>query len=100
VEIHDEIRRSSNGTRWEASYDRLPAETRARLAKTTVDILVRRAARRLDFDSVRRLLELAGDFDVGATPLRLQAAELLQRLAAWQRSAPRRSPPVPHDRSG
>jgi hypothetical protein len=67
---------------WLMFVRRLDPGRRAALTPFLLDVAIRRAARRLELGKVERALRLGVDESVPATPLRLQAAELLQRLAA------------------
>ena len=67
---------------WLMFIRRLDRGQRAALTPFLLDVAIRRAARRLELGEVERALHLGVEQRVPATPLRLQAAELLQRLAA------------------
>src|SRR5207247_1255775 len=66
---------------WLPAAQALTPRARAPLAGFLLDIALRRAARALDLAKVRDLLIAGVEARVPPTPLRLQAAELLSRLA-------------------
>ncbi len=75
---------------------RLDPGRRAALTPFLLDVAFRRAARRLELGQVERALRRGVEPSVPATPLRLQAAELLQRLAAASAELAVQAPaPVP-----
>jgi hypothetical protein len=81
---------------WLMFIRRLDSGERAALTPLLLDVAIRRAARRLELGHVERALRRGVEQSVPATPLRLQAAELLQRLAAASAELAVQAPaPVP-----
>lgn len=71
----------SHTAEWERDLEGLSAEERAALAPFLADVAVRRAVRRSDFEAARRAIARAVRHRVGPTPLVVQGARLLRRLA-------------------
>jgi hypothetical protein len=68
-------------TRWRRTFERLTPSERGSLSSFLLDVALLDSARRNDFGSVARLLELAVGDGIADTPLCSQSAELLQRVA-------------------
>jgi Domain of unknown function (DUF6895) len=68
-------------TPWRRTFERLTPSERGSLSSFLLDVALLDSARRNDFGSVARLLELAVRDSIADTPLCSQSAELLQRIA-------------------
>jgi len=82
---------------WVAVAQALTPRARAPLTSLLLDMALRRAARALDLAKVRALLIDGLEARVPPTPLRLQAAELLARLAEAAPAQPPAEPPDEDD---
>ena len=82
---------------WVAAAQALTPRARAPLTSLLLDMALRRAARALDLAKVRALLIDGLEARALPTPLRLQAAELLARLAETAPAQPPVEPPDEDD---
>jgi hypothetical protein len=70
---------------WRDDFNQLAATETDALAGFLLDIALRRRVAIRDFGGIHDLLRLAYDLDLADTPAASQAAELLQRLAAYSK---------------
>ena len=76
-----ELGRDDHRTEWEGDLELLPLDQCRSLAPLLLDVAVRRAVRRLDLEAVRRTLAAGLQGRIPSTPVAVQAARLLKRLA-------------------
>ena len=70
-------------THWRDHFRRLNEPERDVLAGFLLSVALRRSARKRDFGSLRDHLQLADQLDLADSPVAIQAAELLKRLAVY-----------------
>ena len=75
------LRGDAHAAEWEGDLELLPADERAALTSFLVDVAVRRAVRRFDFEAARQAVAIGVRHRVAPSPLVAQAARLLRRLA-------------------
>ncbi len=76
-----EMAKDRRSRQWHHDYEVLTLDDRCPLAPFLLDVILRRAARRLDFAGLHRLLSVAFSCGEARSPAALQAARLLSRAA-------------------
>lgn len=78
--LNRQLPRGTGSPQWERHLAELPEDRRGPLAPLLLDVVVGRAVRRLEFGTVREVLETLVREGAPSTPLTVQAARLLSRL--------------------
>lgn len=66
---------------WQAEFSRLKDEEQHVLTPFILDLAIMQKCRRHDYEAMREILSLARDYNIAPSPMCLQAAELLERIA-------------------
>jgi hypothetical protein len=68
---------------WQPIFAALPESERLTLARLLLDMALAQKFRRRDYDAANQVLKIAADCGMAQSPLSVQAAEMLDRLAAF-----------------
>ena len=71
---------------WQSEFSRLAGSEQRALTPFILDIAIIQRHRKHDYEAVKELLSIAGEYDIADSPLCDQASELLERIANCSRA--------------